>query len=371
MDFTFHMPVQVFSGEGCLKAEGEGERLRALGRRCVIVTGARAAKASGALDDALETLAGAGIEATVFPGIGPNPLLSQCQAAAYTAETCRADFLLGIGGGSVMDAAKAAAWLAPNGSTQGAELMAGRLRQPPLPLALVGTTAGTGSEVSATAVLTLDRERRKKSVTAPQCYARYVFADPRYTHSSNRETTVCTALDAFSHAVEGWFAPGCGNVITAFGERALALVSGGLGWLAEHPGLPDAGMREQLYYGSLWAGMVLNACGTAFPHPLGYILTEEYGLPHGAACAVFLPAFLRRAEEYAPARARQLYRLCGGRERVFALLEALTPRPDAAMTAEQVGGYRARWQGLKNFDRTPGGFTPGDAAALYTALFGR
>ena len=369
MDFTFHMPVQVFSGEGCLKAAGE--RLRALGRRCVVLTGAHAAKASGALDDLLEVLRAAGVDATVFPGVGANPLLSQCQAAAFTAETCRADFLVGVGGGSVMDATKAAAWLAPNGSTRGYELMEGRLRRDALPFVLVGTTAGTGSEVSATAVLTMDRERQKRSVTHPQCYARYVFADPRYTYSASRGTTVCTALDAFSHAAEGWFAPGCGNVITAFGERALMMVSGGLYWLAENPGLPDAGMREQLYYGSLWAGMVLNACGTSFPHPLGYILTEEYGLPHGAACAVFLPAFLRRAEKYAPGRAEQLYRLCGGRDRVFALLEALTPKPEASMTPDAIDGYRPRWEGLKNFARTPGGFTPDDAAALFRSLFAR
>ncbi len=367
MDFTFHMPVQIFSGEGCLK--DKGERLRALGRRCLIVTSAHAAKASGALDDAMEVLEAAGVTATVFPGIGANPLLSQCQVAAFTAETCRSDFILGIGGGSVMDASKAAAWLAANGSTQGYELMAGALRRPALPLVLVGTTAGTGSEVSATAVLTLDRERRKQSITNPECYARYVFADPRYTHSTSRETTVCTALDAFSHAAEGWFAPGCGNVITAFGERALAMVSGGLYWLTANPGLPDPAMREQLYYGSLWAGMVLNACGTAFPHPLGYILTEEYSLPHGAACAVFLPAFLRRAEEQEPRRAEQFYALCGGRERVLAMLEALTPRLDVTMTKEKIDGYRPRWTGLKNFARTPGGFTPDEAAEVFRSLF--
>lgn len=366
MDFTFHMPVQVFSGEGCVKREGA--RLRGLGRRCLIITGARAAQESGALEDMLNTLEAAGVDATVFPGISANPLLSQCQAAAFTAETCKSDFIVGIGGGSVMDAAKAAAWLAGNSSTRGYELMAGQLRRPALPLVLVGTTAGTGSEVSAAAVLTLDREKRKKSITNPQCYARYVFADPRYTHSSSRETTVSTALDAFSHAAEGWLSPGCGDVSTAFGERALTLVSGGLHWLAENDGLPDAGLRESLYYGSLWAGMVLNACGTAFPHPLGYILTEEYGVPHGMACAVFLPALLRRAEKYAPDRTERLFTLCGGRDRLSAALDALV-RYDITMTEGQIAGYAERWEGLKNFTRTPGGFTPENAAALFRSLF--
>ena len=144
MDFAFHMPVQVISGPHCLS--GGGERLKQWGRRCLVVTGGHSAKVSGALDDALAMLEKAGIEATVFPGIGPNPLLTQCQAAAAAAEACRADFLLGIGGGSVMDASKAAAWLAANSISDETRLFEGKLRHPPLPLALVGTTAGTGSE---------------------------------------------------------------------------------------------------------------------------------------------------------------------------------------------------------------------------------
>lgn len=267
-----------------------------------------------------------------------------------------------------MDATKAAAWLASNNITDGMKLFTG-LRHPALPFALVGTTAGTGSEVSATAVITLDRENRKKSVNDPQCYARVAFCDPRYTHTMSRNTTISTALDALSHAVEGWFTPACGEVITACGEKALPLIVRGLGWLAENPGLPDPGMREQLYAGSLWAGLVLNACGTAFPHPLGYILTEDFAVPHGMACAVFLPAFTRRAEQYAPERAAALFALCGGREAYYALLDRLIQAEHVRMTAEQVEGYALRWPGLKNFARTPGGFTAEEAAALYRELF--
>lgn len=368
MDFTFHMPVQVFSGEHCLAREGAA--LRALGRRCVVLTGRHGAAASGALDELLALLEAQGIEGTVFPGIGANPLVSQCQAAAFTVETCRAQFLIGVGGGSVMDATKATAWLAANRITEAERLFTGELRQPPLPFALIGTTAGTGSEVSAVAVLTEDNSGRKRSVKSPHCYARYAFADPRYTHSMSRDTTISTGLDALSHAVEGWFAPGCGDVITAFAEQALPLVCESLRALAASEGQPDPAARERQYYGSLWAGMVLNATGTAFPHPLGYILTEDYAVPHGMACAVFLPAFTRRAEAAAPDRAARLYALCGGRDAYYALLEQLV-RVDVQMTEEQVAAYAARWPGNGNFARTPGGFTPEEGAALYRELFVR
>jgi alcohol dehydrogenase class IV len=366
MDFTFHMPVRIISGEGCIRQSGR--LLREFGKRCLIMTGMSSAKASGALDDVLETLEEAGVDATVFPEITANPLLSQCQTAAYTAEICRAEFIIGIGGGSVMDAAKAAAWLATNNCNDGERLMEGSLRRPPLPLVLVGITAGTGSEVSAVSVLTMDADKRKRSVFHQNLYAKLAFADPRYTFSIPRRQTVSTALDAFAHAVEGWFAPSCGDVITAFGEKAFPLIADGLDWLARHDGLPGPDMRTALYYGSLWAGMVLNATGTAYPHPLGYILTEEYDIPHGMACAVFLPGFLDRAERHMPERAERLYALCGGRDIVFGTLEKLVSY-DVRMTREQIEGYLPRWEGVKNFERTPGGFAPEEAAALFRSLF--
>lgn len=367
MDFHMHMPVEVISGERCLTQAGD--RLREWGKRCLIVTGGHSAQASGALDDALKMLKGAGIEATVFPGIGPNPLLTQCQAAAFAAESCGAQFLLGIGGGSVMDATKAAAWLAANTVTDGEKLFTGKLRHPPLPFALVGTTSGTGSEVTAVAVLTVDKDGRKRSITHPNCYAKLVFADPRYTYSVPRDTTVSTALDALSHTVEGWFSPTCGDVQTLCGERALELVVGGLRWLAANPsGLPDAALRDRLYYGSLWAGMVLNSTGTAFPHPFGYILTEDFGIPHGMACAVFLPALTARGERFAPERAQRLFDLFGGREAYYDTLTALTTAR-IVMTEEQIQQYAVRWPGLKNFARTPGGYTEEEGIALFRQLF--
>ncbi|MDD2417763.1 MAG: iron-containing alcohol dehydrogenase [Oscillospiraceae bacterium] len=366
MDFNLYMPVRVISGEDCIlknrKLFGQ------LGRRCLIMTGKQAAIKSGALNDIRASLDSQKIDFTIFSEISANPLLSQCQAAAAAADICNSDFIIGIGGGSVLDAAKAAAWLATNPGSSGERLMQGRLRHPPLPLVLVGTTAGTGSEVSAVAVLTMDQSGQKKSIVDPNCYAEIVFADPRYTHSVPRDTTVSTALDAFAHTVEGWFSPGRGDVITSFGEKALPLIMEGLTWLMENEGLPSPQLRERMYYGSLWAGMVLNATGTAFPHTLGYILTEDFNVPHGMACAVFMPEFLKRAEEFLPEQARGLYKLCGGRQRVDSILDSLV-KHDVHMTTEQISGYMPRWEGVRNFTRSPGGFTPQEAARLLRKMF--
>lgn len=370
-DFNWYMPVRLISGEGCLK-EG-GDTLRMLGRRCLVVTSQHAAAACGALDDALAALSSAKIDYTVFPGIGPNPLVTQCQAAAFAAEACRADFLLGIGGGSVMDATKAAAWLAANNITDANKLFTG-LRHPALPVALVGTTAGTGSEVTATAVLTTDIDGRKKSINHPQCFARVVFADPRYTYTVGIETTISTALDALSHSVEGWLSPSCGEMASACAEKAIPVIMNGLRQMVSSPAqLPDKETRDRLYFGSLWAGMVLNSCGTAFPHPFGYILTEDFAVDHGMACAVFLPSLIERAEVVTPLRTQSLYTLCGGKDQLLHTLEELTQttRQRIHMTEAQIIKYAERWPALKdkNFARVPGGFTPEEGMTLFSRLF--
>lgn len=366
MDFSLYMPVRVISGEGCVRSHAAA--LQEMGERFLILTGSGSAKASGALDDVQEVLRQAGAVFHVFDGITANPLLSQCRAAARLAQDIRADAVIGIGGGSVMDAAKAAAWLAANDPDDTASLYALSLAHPPVPLALIGTTAGTGSEVTATAVLTSDADRRKRSVVHSHCYARVAFADPRYTATMSYATTVSTALDALSHTVEGWFSPTCGDPATLCGEKAFSLLCPNLLRLAGGES-PDRAMRQELLYGSLWAGLVLNASGTAFPHPFSYILTEDFSIPHGKACAVFLPAFTRRSETFAPERAQRMFALCGGRDRYYHMLEDLTHDVHISMTPSEIEGYAVRWPGLKNFARTPGGFTPADGVELFGRLF--
>lgn len=370
MDFNFHMPVHVVSGEGAV-ARGS-TLLRALGKRCLIVTGATSAKLSGALADVAAALDLWEIGWSVYDGVGQNPLLSACHEAGVVARSVRAEFIIGIGGGSPLDAAKAAAIFAANEQLAPMDLFQRAYPNPPLPLALIGTTAGTGSEVSPVSVLTIDENGRKKSISGEDCYARIAFADPTYTHSMPFGVTVSTALDAFAHAAEGWFNPTLSEPVRLFAVKGLPLLWNGLVWLGKNTHLPDSAMRERLCYGSLCAGIVLSACGTAFPHPLGYVLTEEFGVPHGRACTAFLPAFLARGERFEPDRAQAFYRVLGtDYETLCGVVERLTDAGGVQMTREQIARYCARWEDVKNFRNSPGGFTAAEAGELMTRLFVR
>ncbi len=367
MDFDFNFPIHVLSGKGVVLQHTP--LLRAFGSRCLVVTGGSGAAKSGALKDVKAALISEDIAFDVFSEIGPNPLLSACHKAGALAREAGADFIVGIGGGSALDAAKAAAVFAANPAFAPTDIYT-KERRPALPLVLVGTTAGTGSEVGKVSVLTNDATGRKKSVSGADLYPKLTFADPTYTGSMPYAVTVSTALDALSHAMEGYCTPKCTDIPALFGEKAVSLIWQGLVQLLETKQIPDDAGRERLYYGSLYAGITLAACGTAFPHPLGYVLTEGFGTAHGTACAVFLPAFLRRALQHTPEKAQRLLCAMGTDADTFCrVIDALTDCP-VRMTAEEIGAACKRWDEAvpNNFRQSPGGYTKEDAQALLTKL---
>lgn len=362
---SFHMPVRLLREEGALSKCGKVAAT--FGKRCLIMTSAHATEQSHALSDALESMKAAQVEATVYPLIAANPTLAQCRAAVDAFRASGLHSILAIGGGSVMDAAKATAWLAANYAPDPETVFAGKLKREPFPLMLCGTTAGTGSEVSAVAVIT-DDSGKKRSIKHENCYADYVFADPRYTDSMPRRVTISTALDALAHAVEGYLNPMCDAISTLFAEQALSLLSEGLSYVCTHD-LPDRAMRDNLFDAALYAGFVLNTCGTAFPHPMGYVLTEEHGIPHGQACAVFMGELLDCAKAATPQRAARLFDLFGGEEALRHILDTLVD-VDVHMTEAQLEACQARFADLPHFARVPGGYDGNRATILCRRLFG-
>lgn len=369
MDFNFFMPVKVISGNGCF--EGGHEELKPLGKRCLIVTGHQSAIKSGAFKSAEIVLKEAGIDYIVYDKITPNPLLSSCYEAGNAARKYRADFILGIGGGSALDAAKAAAIFASNPSISAEDIFKGGFSKA-LPIVLVGTTAGTGSEVTATAVLTIDSQKVKKSITHKCCYATIAFADPVYTYTSPYNLTVTAALDALCHAVEGYYSKRAGDISHLCAIEAIKMLWPNLLWLRQHPDtLPDRAERDQLYYGSLWAGVALNLSGTGFPHPAGYPLSVELGIPHGKASAIFLPDFVRHNAPAAPALTLKLFGALGcGIDAFCQTVEALTAVKGIKLTPEKIAEYAKALEGRKNLTNAVNPSTVDEIIAVYQRILG-
>lgn len=362
MDFNIYMPARIIGGENCvLKNSREFSKY---GKKCFIVTSKSSAKKSGALDDVIFVLNKEGIEYRIFDEITENPLVSAVIKAGEKARGFGAEFIVGIGGGSPLDASKAVAICAENPDFDIKGLYARNIPAKALPVILVGTTSGTGSEVTGVSVLTNDEDMMKKSISGADCYGAVSFLDPKYTYSMSYDVTVSTALDAFAHAVEGWFSPLCTDLPAKYGEMALPLIYGGLKYLDETKNLPDEKMRGDLYFGSIYAGLELNICGAAFPHTVGYVLTENFGIPHGKACTALMPCFLKRAEKFAPHRYDGLLEILGesGPE-LTERIKRLTDVKNLGATDLQIEKWCSRWEkGNKNFDKTPGGFNMYEAA---------
>ena len=288
LNLNFHMPVKVISGPGCFKSF---DRFREFGQKAFIVCGQNSARVCGALDHAKISLAGCKVEYRIFDRVEQNPTVETCAQAAKQAREFGASFILAIGGGSPLDAAKAVAVYAANPAMPALDIFENGFTKPPLPILAVAITAGTGSEVTPYSVLTVHSLGTKKSFASPLVYPKIAFLDPVYTYSLPLDFTASTAVDALSHAVEGFF---CVNINIA--TRGMAL--GAMGTLAEcirdlANGNLDNSVRAKLLYAASVAGMVIAHTGTGAVHPMGYPLTYYKGVPHGHANAYFLADFLK------------------------------------------------------------------------------
>lgn len=368
MTINSYMPVQVVSGKGCLKENYE--LLEKFGKSCLIVTGGNSAKKCGALSDVTDCLGKLGISYTVFDAITENPYTADCHSAGEWARKAGSDFIIGIGGGSPLDASKAVAIYASNPELAPADIYLRKYNNEPLPVVLVGTTAGTGSEVTGVAVLTDSDVNMKKSISGHDCYAKISFCDYSYTETVPYSVTVSTALDAFAHAVEAYFSSTANELSDIYAEKAFKMLRNGLLYFYNNKTLPDEKLREELYTASLFAGLCLNITGTCFPHTMGYILTEDFSVAHGRACAAFIPDFIKISAENKEEKAEKMLGImamnCGELCDVIKTLADI----NISMTDEDIVKYASRWKDpVKNFSRTPGNFTKATAVELLKKLY--
>ena len=362
MNLTSYMPVRIISGRGCVK--NNSEVFKNYGNKCLIVTGGSSAKKSGALADVVSALEKCCIEYFIFDEITENPYTEDCRRAGERARECGAEFIIGIGGGSPLDASKAVAIFATNPEMIHSDIYDMNHKNKPLPFILVGTTAGTGSEVTGVSVLTNSDNGMKRSIGG--CYAEVSFCDYGYTFTMPYAVTVSTALDAFAHACESYFSSMSTALSEIYAEKAFALLSEGLGYLYNTESLPDDKMREILYDASIYAGLCLNITGACFPHTVGYALTEDYGVPHGKACAAFIPDFIKICAENKTEKAQRMADIM--HTDISSLCRMITELADVniSVSDEQMAKYRTRWvDPVKNFSRTPGNFTSDTAVKLF------
>ena len=368
MNLNSFMPVKLVTGAGCVRSSGK--ELARLGKTCLIITGRTSAKASGALQDVTDTLEGNGQNWVLFDEIGQNPKLTDCMAAAEKAIAAGAEFVLGIGGGSALDAAKCIAVLAANPGMTQAQLYAFDWANKPLKIVTVGTTAGTGSEVTKVSVITTP-DGRKKSFHHEDIFPALSLGDPNYTMTLPPMVTRATMVDVLAHCAESFFSRSANHISQCYAVEGIRLL------LPVFRAMTEKGCenlsyetREALYCASIYGGLAINVTGTCFPHTMGYLLTESFGIPHGTACAVFQRDFYEYNKAVVPALAAEyLARIGCSEEEYFQLLETLTPPCPVTMDEDLIAASHSRWVGNGSMAKCQGDFTADMADAVLRRKF--
>lgn len=283
----------------------------------------------------------------VVDDVKPNPDVLDIDRQADAIRGLGVDAIIGLGGGSSMDTAKALARLLvqPAGITLAAHFRDGAVLAPApaLPVVAIPTTAGTGAEVTPFGTVWDFEQAKKYSVTGEDLYPAATILDPELTVGLPEDVTISSGLDAISHAFESTWNRNASPVTLGLAMKSLQLSLPALPRLLNDAG--DLQARRAMMEASLLAGLAISQTRTALAHSISYPLTARFGLPHGIACSFTLPALLRFNAEVDDGRLVDLARALGYRgvtelevalRELFARLHILDLFPADARDAGQL-----------------------------------
>ncbi len=288
--FTFATTRSIVSGAGSVGRIGE-IALGLLGPRVLLVTDAGLV-GLGLVRPAIEALSAAGVLVAVFDDVPADPPEATVLAAAAAARAHDATGVVGFGGGSPMDVAKLAALLAVSGESLPSIYGVALAKGPRLPLMLVPTTAGTGSEVTPIAIVTTGAAE-KKGVVAPVLLPDIALLDPDLMLGLPPAVTAATGIDAMVHAIEAYasVSPNNNPLSRTLAREALRLLGANIRRAVSHGSDRDA--RGAMLLGSLLAGQAFANSPVAAVHALAYPIGGHFHVPHGLSNALVLPHVLR------------------------------------------------------------------------------
>jgi alcohol dehydrogenase len=287
-DGEFHMPTRVLFGRG-VAARVPGH-VAALGTRSVLLVTDPGVRAAGLVTPVHDALAGSGIEVTVFDRVEPNPRDEDCLAGAELAAAHGQRLLVAVGGGSAIDTAKCIGLLVTNGGHPRDWEDFGALRHDPLPVIAIPTTAGTGSEVSPSAVITDTARKKKMNLFDVRNCPRLALVDPDLTLSCPAWVTASSGMDALSHAVDSLQCLLATPASDALALEGARLVASYIRRAFRDPS--DIEARCGMAQGSLTAGLAVGLTDVSGAHALAEAMGGLYGHPHGYCCAVSMPVIM-------------------------------------------------------------------------------
>ena len=288
MEFNYFLPVNIVFGSG--KVLETGELTRPYGKKALIVTGKSSAKKSGLYDKVNDSLKAAGLETALFDKVSQNPLTTTAQEGADFAKANGCDVVVAIGGGSIMDCAKAIAFLSKNDGDIN-DYIYNRLRSDDaLPLVLIPTTCGTGSEGNGFAVLTNPDNGDKKSLRCNAIVAKVSIVDPECMMTMPKKVLASVTFDALCHNIEAYTSKIAQPLTDALSLYAIELIANNL--VSVYNGTENKKEWENITMASTIGGMVINTAGVTLAHGMEHPASGLKNIVHGQGLAALTPVVI-------------------------------------------------------------------------------
>lgn len=284
---TLLQPQKIVFGTGCTEQFCE-DYLKMGFKRLFILT---APPIVPLIQPMVDKLTGEGVSIEIFDRIMQEPSVTDFKNILEVARHFKADSVIGVGGGSVLDITKLVAALIDSDQQVEDLFGTGFVKKRGCWFACMPTTAGTGSEVSPNAILLDERDKLKKGIVSPYLIADVAYVDPQLTVTVPPKVTAETGMDALTHCIEAYTNKFAHPAVDMYALMGIKLIAGNL--LRAVKNGQDMEAREALLLGSLYGGLCLGPVNTAAVHALSYPLGGEFHLSHGLANAVLLPSVMK------------------------------------------------------------------------------
>lgn len=339
MEFQYHLPVNLVFGKGSVAKIGD--IALGYGKKALIVTGTGSTKKSGLLDRVIGYLKSSGVESVVFDKVRQNPLTTTAEEAAAMAKDNACDVVVGLGGGSIMDCAKATAFLSVNDGDINDYIFGRQAGTEALPIILVPTTCGTGSEGNGFAVLTNPDTGDKKSLRCNAIIAKASIIDSECMMTMPKSILASVGFDALCHSMEAY--------ISKIGQPMTAMMSlEGMKLIGKYlvplyKGEESTEAWDAISWASTIGGMVINNAGVTLPHGMEHPASGLKNIVHGRGLAALTPviteATIAACSSEDKAKYAEISRCIGGKDETdcAAKLKELLAELDLTLTLGDLG----------------------------------
>lgn len=287
--FSYHIPTAIEFGWGSLTRLGP--IVKGVGGTRALVVGDPGVVKAGLVERVVGTLAAAGIPAVAFSDVESDPDVSSVDKGAQFAKSEACDVVIGVGGGSALDTAKAVGLMLTNPGNIRDYAGVGKVERAGAPVIAIPTTAGTGSELTIWSVLSDKEKKVKISIGSVFNCPRVALLDPELTVSLPPAVTAATGMDALIHALESYVNKATQPISEAMSEQAMTLIARSLRVAVAQP--DNAPARADLLLASTMAAMAFNSTRLGLVHAFAMPLGARFHIPHGLVNAIMLPEVMR------------------------------------------------------------------------------